>query len=196
MFNTIEDIEKYAKNKNILLLNSEIIDYIKRRIKLFNLNKILEIESPLAYSIINFADANENIKITDFEFKRNNFIDNIKMIKEFNIDEKVTVFFTNVNDITFNNKYNLINLNIINKDHLQLFDKLKEQLENNGFITISNIDYYKKLKRLSKNNDSKQAKDYLTSIEKVLEYFDTNDDFLVEYIDLADGLLVAQKVVK
>ena len=196
MFNTIEDIEKYAKNKNILLLNSEIIDYIKRRIKLFNLNKILEIESPLAYSIINFADANENIKITDFEFKRNNFIDNIKMIKEFNIDEKVTVFFTNVNDITFNNKYNLINLNIINKDHLQLFDKLKEQLENNGFITISNIGYYKKLKRLSKNNDSKQAKDYLTSIEKVLEYFDTNDDFLVEYIDLADGLLVAQKVVK
>ncbi len=196
MFNTIEDIEKYAKNKNILLLNSEIIDYIKRRIKLFNLNKILEIESPLAYSIINFADANENIKITDFEFKRNNFIDNIKMIKEFNIDEKVTVFFTNVNDITFNNKYNLINLNIINKDHLQLFDKLKEQLENNGFITISNIDYYKKLKKLSKNNDSKQAKDYLTSIEKVLEYFDTNDDFLVEYIDLADGLLVAQKVVK
>ena len=118
------------------------------------------------------------------------------MIKEFNIDEKVTVFFTNVNDITFNNKYNLINLNIINKDHLQLFDKLKEQLENNGFITISNIDYYKKLKKLSKNNDSKQAKDYLTSIEKVLEYFDTNDDFLVEYIDLADGLLVAQKVVK
>ena len=196
MFNTIQDIKKYAKNKNILLLNDDVIDYIKRRIKLFGLNKILEIDEPLAYSIVNFASDNDDVKITDFELTRDNFMDNIKIIKDFNLADNVTVFFTDLNSISFNSKYNLILVNMINKNHLKLFDKLKDLLEENGFIIVTNVNYYNKLKKLKKENDSKELDEYLVNIEKIIKYFDESDEFLVDFIDASDGLIVAQKIIK
>ena len=196
MFNTVQDIKKYAKNKNILLLNDDVIDYIKRRIKLFGLNKILEIDEPLAYSIVNFASDNDDVKITDFELTRDNFMDNIKIIKDFNLADNVTVFFTDLNSISFNSKYNLILVNMINKNHLKLFDKLKDLLEENGFIIVTNGNYYNKLKKLKKENDSKELDEYLVNIEKIIKYFDESDEYLVEFIDASDGLIVAQKIIK
>lgn len=196
MFNTIQDINKYAKNKNISLLNDDVIDYIRRRIKLFGLNKILEIDEPLAYSIVNFASDNDDVKITDFELTRDNFMDNIKIIKDFNLSDNVTVFFTDLNSISFNGKYNLILVNMINKNHLRLFDKLKDLLEENGFIIITNVNYYNKLKKLKKENDSKELDEYLINIEKIIKYFDESDEFLVDFIDASDGLIVAQKIIK
>ena len=196
MFNTIQDINKYAKNKNISLLNDDVIDYIRRRIKLFGLNKVLEIDEPLAYSIVNFASDNDDVKITDFELTRDNFMDNIKIIKDFNLADNVTVFFTDLNSISFNGKYNLILVNMINKNHLRLFDKLKDLLEENGFIIITNVNYYNKLKKLKKENDSKELDEYLINIEKIIKYFDESDEFLVDFIDASDGLIVAQKIIK
>ena len=196
MFDTIQDIEKYAKSKNILLLDETAIDYIKRRIKLFGLNKILEIDDSLAYSIVNFAIDNEDVNITDFELTRNNFIDNIKIIKDFNLSNNVTVFFTDINSISFNSKYNLVLIDLINKNHLKLFNKLKDLLEDNGFIILTKVNYYNKLKKLKKENDSKELNEYLTNIENIIKFFDKSKDFLVEFIETSDGMIVAQKVVK
>ena len=59
----IEDIEKYAKEKNIPIMQKEGIKFLENYIKKWQIKKILEIGSAIGYSAIKMALIDESITI-------------------------------------------------------------------------------------------------------------------------------------
>ena len=67
MDNRIIEIEKYAKENNIPIMQKKGINYLCNFIKKNNIKNILEIGSAIGYSSIKMALVDKDIKITTIE---------------------------------------------------------------------------------------------------------------------------------
>ena len=63
----IEEMEEYARNKNVPIIEKESITFIMKYIKLNNVKNILEIGSAIGYSAILMASVAEDVKVTTIE---------------------------------------------------------------------------------------------------------------------------------
>ena len=57
----IEEMEEYAKSKNVPIIEKESITFIMKYIKLHNVKNILEIGSAIGYSAILMASVAEDV---------------------------------------------------------------------------------------------------------------------------------------
>ena len=63
----IEEMEEYARSKNVPIIEKESITFIMKYIKLNNVKNILEIGSAIGYSAILMASVAEDVKVTTIE---------------------------------------------------------------------------------------------------------------------------------
>ena len=64
---SIEDLEKYAKENNVPIMQKDGINFLKKYISGHNIKNILEIGSAIGYSAIQMALVNKEIKIVTIE---------------------------------------------------------------------------------------------------------------------------------
>ena len=63
----IIEMENYAKEKNVPIIEKESIAYLMKYIKANNVQNVLEIGSAIGYSAILMASANQETKVTTIE---------------------------------------------------------------------------------------------------------------------------------
>ena len=94
----IEDLENYALNNNIPIMQKDGIEFLTRYIKANNIKNILEIGSAIGYSAIKMALVDKDIKVTTIErdtLRYNIAVDNIN---KFNLSDRINI----INDDALN----------------------------------------------------------------------------------------------
>ena len=79
----IEEIEKYAKEFNIPIMQKDGIEFLTNYIKENNIKNILEIGSAIGYSAIKMALVNSDIKVTTIERDIDRYNIAVKNINDF-----------------------------------------------------------------------------------------------------------------
>jgi len=193
---TLEELRKDAIVNNIPIMQRDAIEYIKCRIKVFKLYKILELGTAVGYSACEMASVGEDVHVTSVEKDSGRFMSAMKNVKALGLNDQVSLIFNDALSLDITEKYNFIVIDASKGQNIHFFEKYKKNLLLNGFMIIDNIKFH----GLVGNSDTIQNKNLrslVSKIEEFLEYLKTQeDDFFIEIIDVGDGLAVCQRKVK
>ncbi len=189
---SLTHIEEYAKKNNIPIMQKEGIDYLINYIKLNNIKNILEIGSAIGYSAIKMALISDDIKITTIERDEVRYLEAIKNINEFDLNNQINIILDDALNVNLNQKFDLIFIDAAKSKYLDFFEKFKYNLMPGGIIITDNINFHGLTKDVEKIK-SRNLKSLVKKINKYVDFLKTNREFTTTFIDVGDGISISKK---
>lgn len=189
----ILEIEKYAKENNVPIIEKESIAYIMKYIKENNVKSILEIGSAIGYSSILMASADINVTVTTIERDETRYMECLKNIKKCELDKRINVVYQDALEVNLTGvSYDLIFIDAAKGQYTKFFEKFKYFLSKNGAIITDNLKFHGYVGK-SASIESKNLRQLVSKIEGYIDFLKNNEEFTTEFIDIGDGLGVSKK---
>ena len=188
----IVEMEDYAQEKNVPIIEKKSIAFIMKYIKDNNIKNILEIGSAIGYSAILMASASEDAFVTTIERDEERYMECLKNVKKCGLDKKINVVFQDALDVNLASdlKYDLIFIDAAKGQYTKFFEKFKYFLSKDGAIITDNLKFHGYVGKSSKI-ESKNLKSLVGKIEDYIEFLKDNPEFDTKFYDLGDGLSVS-----
>lgn len=180
---TIEELEIYAKDHFVPIARKELVIFLINLIKEKGYAKVLECGSGIGYTSIQLAML-DNVHVDTFEYYIPRYEVCKENIRDFNLEDKITLSDENILEATLDDDYDLIFIDGAKKHTIELYNFLKSKINDNGTIIVDNID----LNVLNQIEiESKKIK-YQKIVEETREFFDNIKDYKAVYLPIGDGI--------
>lgn len=187
----IKEIETYAEELNIPIIEKKSIEFINKLIEINKVETILEIGTAIGYSAIMMALANENVKITTIEIDEKRYIEALNNIKKCGLEERINVVFQDALEVNMAGlNYDLIFIDAAKGQYQKYFDKFQYYLNKGGIIITDNLNFHG-LVGNKEQAPSKNVEKLVEKIENYIEYLRTHSEFATKFYDVGDGLSVS-----
>jgi len=188
----ILEMEDYAQEKNVPIIEKKSIAFIMKYIKDNNVKNILEIGAAIGYSAILMASATNDAFVTTIERDEERYMECLKNVKKCGLDKKINVVFQDALDVNLASdlKYDLIFIDAAKGQYTRFFEKYKYFLKDNGAIITDNLKFHGYVGK-SEKIESKNLKGLVEKIENYIEFLKDNDEFDTKFYDIGDGLSVS-----
>lgn len=188
----IIEMENYAKEKNVPIIEKDSIAFIMKYIKANNIKNILEIGSAIGYSAILMASSNQDTKVTTIERDNERYMECLKNVKKAGLEKKINVVFQDALELNLaeNNVYDLIFIDAAKGQYIKFFEKFQYFLAPKGAIITDNLNFHGLVGK-SETIESKNLKSLVEKIEKYVEYLKENEEFDTKFYELGDGISIS-----
>ena len=188
----ILEMEDYAQEKNVPIIEKKSIAFIMKYIKQNNIKSILEIGSAIGYSAILMASSNRDAFVTTIERDEERYMECLKNVKAVNLDKRINVVFQDALDVNLSEdlKYDLIFIDAAKGQYERFFEKYKYFLKSNGAIITDNLKFHGYVGKSDKI-ESKNLKSLVQKIENYIDFLKNNEEFDTTFYDIGDGLSVS-----
>lgn len=184
----ILEMEKYAKEENVPIIEKDSIKFIMKYIKLNNVHKILEIGTAIGYSAILMATAAEDVEVTTIERDEKRYMEALKNVKKCGLEKRIEVVFQDAEDVNLVGRdYDLIFIDGAKAQYRKYFEKFSNYLNPHGVIITDNIKFH----GLVGNRTSDLSKNLNSLVEKIEDYNEflkNNEEFTTKFYEIGDGL--------
>ena len=188
----LEELEIYAKNNKIPIMEKEGILFLKEYIKNNNIKTILELGTAIGYSAIQMALLDKNIKIITIERDEKRYKEAIKNIKKFHLENQITCYLMDIFDFETNDFFDLIFIDAAKSQSIKFFEKFKKNLNKNGTILTDNI-YFHGYTLQKERIESKNLRQMVHKIRGYIDFLNNNKEFKTEFLEIGDGIAVTTK---
>lgn len=189
----ILEMEQYAKEKNVPIIEKDSIAFIMKYIKTHNVKNILEIGSAIGYSAILMASASKEVKVTTIERDETRYMECLKNVKKCGFDKEVNVVFQDALEVNLTGvSYDLIFIDAAKGGYKKFFEKFQYFLSPGGVIITDNLKFHGYVDK-KETIDSKNLRGIVDKIEGYIEFLKANEEFETEFIDVGDGLSVSKR---
>ena len=182
-------IEKYAKENSIPIMEPDGIEFLVNYIKEHKITKILEIGSAIGYSAIKMALVRDNIEVTTIERDNDRYLEAIKNIKDFKLENRINIIKDDAFNVELNDKYDLIFIDAAKSQYIKFFLKFKENLNENGVIISDNLNFHG-LVNGDYDSYSRNVKGLVRKLKKYIEFLKENEEFETEFLNVGDGIAI------
>lgn len=189
----IEDLEKYAHENNIPIMQKDGIDFLTQYIKENNIKNILEIGSAIGYSAIMMSLVNKSVHVTTVERDLERYNEAVKNINEFNLNNQIKIYNIDAFDFETSDKYDLIFIDAAKSQYIKFFEKFSSNLNNGGVIITDNLSFHGMVEDPSKTNN-RNTRQLVGKIRKYIDYLKNNQEYTTKFIDIGDGIAITKKV--
>lgn len=187
----IMEMEAYAKENNVPIIEKDSIAYIMKIIKKQNIKDILEIGSAIGYSTILMASASEGVNVTTIERDETRYMECLKNVKKANLDKQINVVYQDALDINLKDvSYDLIFIDAAKAQYTNFFEKFKYFLKPNGMIITDNIKFHGYVNHKDEI-ESKNLRQLVGKLENYIDFLKDNEEFDTEFFDVGDGLAIS-----
>ncbi len=187
----ILEMEQYARDYNVPIIEKDSIAFIMKFIKANDIQEILEIGSAIGYSAILMASVKDDIKITTIERDKTRYLECLKNIKECGMEEKIDVVFQDALEMNLSGvSYDLIFIDAAKGQYTNYFEKYKYFLKPGGVIITDNLKFHGHVGN-RENIASRNLRQLVGKIENYIDYLKDNDEFETKFYDVGDGLSVS-----
>lgn len=193
--NKIKEMELYAEENDIPIMQSGGLEYIKRKIQILNAKNILELGTAIGYSAIQFASVSDDIKITTIERNEERYNEAVRNVKDINYEDRINIVFGDALDISLTDKYDLIIIDAAKGKNIDFFNKYKSNLNDNGIIIFDNMNFHGLVGKSSEIK-YKNLRSLVRKIEEFREFIMVQEDYYTEFIEVGDGLAVCERKKK
>ena len=192
MKNLIIEMEEYAKEKNIPIMEKDGIAFLMKFIKANNVKSVLEIGSAIGYSAILMASSSPEVKVTTIERDETNYMECLKNVKKCSFEQKVNVVFQDALELNLaeGTQFDLIFIDAAKGQYKNFFEKYKYFLAPGGAIVTDNLKFHGYVGK-SDTIESKNLRQLVTKIENYVEFLKSNEEFDTHFYDIGDGLSVS-----
>jgi len=189
----ILEMEEYASEHNVPIIEKDSIKFIMKYIKTNNIKNILEIGSAIGYSSILMASVDKDVTVTTIERDNIRYMECLKNVKKCNFEDKINVVFQDALEVNLTNvKYDMIFIDAAKGQYMKFFEKFKYFLNDNGVIITDNLKFHGHVGK-SKDIESKNLRGLVEKIENYIEFLKDNKEFETNFYDVGDGISVSVK---
>ena len=188
----IRKMEKYADLKGIPIMEKEGINFLTEFIKLNKVKNILEIGTAIGYSAINMALSSEDVTVTSIERDNERYIEAVKNVKKFGLDDRITLVLCDALDFNLEDKFDLIFIDAAKSQYIKFFEKFSPNLTQKGFIVTDNINFHG-LTNSDKTKMSRNLRQLITKLEKYIVFLKDNKDFKTRFFEVRDGIAISRR---
>ena len=192
MVKKMEDLEVYAKEYNIPIMQKDGILYLINYIKDNNITNILEIGSAIGYSAIMMASIDENKHVTTIEKDEERYNIAKANIKKYNLEDRITIIYGDATIEEIDGLYDLIFIDAAKGKNILFFEKFKNNLKEDGTIITDNLSFHGLVEDESKINTKNQM-GIVNKIKKFIEFLDNNKEFITTYIPVGDKIAISKR---
>ena len=194
MKQNILDMEQYAIDNNVPIIEKKSIAFIMKYIRKYNIKNVLEIGSAIGYSAILMASSTKDVQVTTIERDETRYMECLKNVKKCNMENKINVVYQDALELNLSGdlKYDLIFIDAAKGQYTKFFEKYKYFLADNGTIITDNIKFHGYVGESSKI-ESKNLKSLVEKIEDYVDFLKDNKEFETKFYDIGDGLSVSIK---
>ena len=192
MDNLIKEMESYAEEKNIPIMQKKGIDFLCKIISKSDVKNILEIGTAIGYSAIKMALVNEDINVTSIERDQDRYIMALSNIKKAKLDKRINVIYKDALDVEIKGKYDLIFIDAAKGQYIKFFEKFKENLNPGGIIISDNLSFHGLVEQ-KERIESRNLRQLVGKIRKYVEFLENNKEFKTKFYKVGDGIAVSLK---
>lgn len=188
------DIENYAKENNIPIMQKDGIEFLTNYIKEHNVKKILEIGCAIGYSAIRMCLVRDDISVVTVERDESRYKEAIKNIKEFNLEKRINVIFDDAFNVDLSDKFDLIFIDAAKSQYIKFFEKFKNNLSNNGVIVSDNLDFHGLVHKDLNQIESRNVRGIVRKLNNYIEFLNTNKEFKTDFYSIGDGIGISYRI--
>lgn len=192
-YTMIKEIKEYAKVNDVPIMHEEGIDYLTTFIIKHQINKVLEIGTAIGYSAIMMALANPKLKIVTIERDEERYLEALKNVKKFQLEDRITLLFKDALEVNIHDKFDMIFLDGAKGQNINFFEHFEKNLENNGFIITDNINFHGYVQKDESEIKSRNLRGLIRKIKAYIEYLKENPNYITTFSDKGDGISISQK---
>ena len=189
----ITKIKNYAIENNIPIMMDDGIDFLTTFIIKNHINSVLEIGTAIGYSAIMMALSNPLLKITSVERDEKRYLEALKNIKKFNLEERITLIFKDATDLNLDDKFDLIFLDAAKGQNINFFKSFSNNLNDKGFIITDNLSFHGLVSKKEEEIESKNVRSLVRKIKEYITFLEENNSFETKFYHIGDGISVSQK---
>lgn len=193
LISEIKEIKKYAKDNNVPIMQDDGIDYLTTFIIKKQINSVLEVGTAIGYSAIMMALANHNLKITTIERDQERYLEAVKNVKKFNLEDRITLIFNDALETDIDGYFDLVFIDAAKGQNIKFFEKYERNLNDNGYIITDNMDFHGLVNKTDMEIESRNLRSLVRKIREYRSYLSTRHDYDVEILSIGDGIAIASK---
>lgn len=187
----IIEMEEYAKEHNVPIIEKDSIAFIMKFIKANNVKDILEIGSAIGYSAILMASVSDEVKVTTIERDETRYMECLKNVKKCEMQDKINVVCQDALEVNLSGvSYDLIFIDAAKGQYTNFFEKYKYFLKPSGVIISDNLKFHGHVGNRN-NIASRNLKQLVGKIENYIDFLKDNEEFETKFYDVGDGLSVS-----
>ncbi len=188
--NIILEMEEYAKEKNVPIMEKEGITFLQNYIEEKNIKTVLEIGTAIGYSAALMSL--KGAKVTSIERDNERYEKAKYFVNKIGLNDNITLIHSDAFDTNITEKYDLIFIDAAKAQNIKFIEKFKTNLNKNGSIIIDNINFHGLVGK-SETIESKNLRSLVRKIEDFLDYLSVQTEFKYEKKEVGDGLIILKE---
>ena len=188
----ILEMENYASEHNVSIIEKKSIAFIMKYIRDNNIKNVLEIGSAIGYSAINMALTSSDVCVTTIERDKDRYIEAVKNIKEFNLEDRITLILADALAFNTDEEFDLIFIDAAKSQYIKFFEKFSKNLKQKGFIVTDNINFHG-LTYSDKTKMSRNLRQLITKLERYINFLKDNEKFKTRFFEIGDGVAISRR---
>lgn len=193
LISEIKEIKKYAKDNGVPIMQDDGIDYLTTFIIKKQINSVLEVGTAIGYSAIMMALSNPNLKVTTIERDQERYLEAVKNVKKFNLEDRITLIFNDALETDIDGYFDLVFIDAAKGQNIKFFEKYERNLNDNGYIITDNMDFHGLVNKTDMEIESRNLRSLVRKIREYRSYLSTRHDYDVEILSIGDGIAIASK---
>lgn len=188
----ITEIEKYAKEHDIPIMEKEGIEFLLQYIQDNDVKRILEIGSAIGYSASRMALIDSNIHVKTIEIDENRYSIAKQNIEALSLEKQIDITLGDALTWEVEGKFDLIFIDAAKAQYIKFFERYARNLEQDGTILSDNLSFHGYVEN-PEEIKSRNLKQLVRKISKYIEYLKTNEDYETKFYEFGDGIAVSRK---
>lgn len=193
IYKEIREMKTYAIDNNVPIMLDDGIDFLINYIVKNNKKNILEIGTAIGYSAIMMALADPNVKVTSIEKDKTRYLEAIKNVKKFNLEDRITLIFNDALEVKLKEKFDLIFIDAAKSKNEEFFIHFEPNLEKNGVVVTDNINFHGLVKQELTSIESRNLRGLVKKIKKYINFLQNNLKYKTTFYEIGDGVSVTEK---
>lgn len=189
----IKELKEYAKLNDVPIMQDEGIDFLTTFIIKNQINSVLEVGTAIGYSAIMMALANPKLKVVTIERDEERYLEALKNVKKFDLEDRITLLFNDALDVTLKEKFDLIFLDGAKGQNINFFEHFERNLEDEGYFVTDNIGFHGYVEKDESEIKSRNLRGLVRKIKAYIEYLKENPNYITTFYEKGDGIAVTQK---
>lgn len=189
----LEEIENYAKEEHVPIMEANGIKFLTNYIELHEVKTILEIGTAIGYSAIKMALVDPKIRITSIERDEERYLEAIKNIKKFGLEDRITLIFNDALNTVIDEKFDLIFIDAAKSQNIKFFNHFEKNLQKKGTIITDNIFFHGYTYMDQTLIESKNIRAITRKIRDYVDFLNKNTNYKTEIKKIGDGIAVTKR---
>jgi len=189
----IKEIKDYANENNIPIMQDDGIDFLISFIVKKQIKNILEIGTAIGYSAIMMVLANEDVHVTTIEKDEVRYMEALKNIKKFNLEDRITLIFNDALNVKLDTDFDLIFIDAAKGKNQDFFVHFENNLAMDGYIITDNMYFHGYVEM---NDEDIPSKNILGIVKKIRDYtyfLENHMLYKTTIYKIGDGIAVTER---